>query len=157
MRRQLDKDLSTKLEKANRAAKQLMTLSIKARAEVNQKARDEKIKMIKINLQREAAIGQERELQRIHKEEEALAKRIAEIEQKRYQDIKKKEMEYRAKREAIIKYASLKEASESEMCKEYLRILESKIAKCEEKAKGFMVEKVQRIQGHNHDVVEKKQ
>lgn len=49
MRRQLDKELSNKLDKASRAAKQLMTLSIKHRAEANQKTRDEKIKMIKIN------------------------------------------------------------------------------------------------------------
>lgn len=56
--------------------------------------------------------------------------------------MKKKEMEYRAKREAILRYASQKEATETETCREYLRILESKIAKCEEKAKYFLVEKV---------------
>ena len=41
MRRQMDKELSGKVEKASRIAKQLFTLSVKTRTEQNLKGRDE--------------------------------------------------------------------------------------------------------------------
>lgn len=77
------------------------------------------------------------------------------IEEMRSEHIKKRELEYKSKRDALIRFAMQKEASESEACREYLRVLEGKIARTEEKHRLNMTEKVERIQEHNIDVLEK--
>jgi hypothetical protein len=48
-RRQMDRELSLKADKASRTAKQIMQLSAKARSEQNHKCRDEKIRLIRVN------------------------------------------------------------------------------------------------------------
>ena len=53
-RREMERDLTMKYEKASRTAKQLMSETVKARAEVNMVKRDEKIRLIRINQLREA-------------------------------------------------------------------------------------------------------
>ena len=155
-RRQLDKDLSTRVEKASRMAKQVMTLSLKSRSEHHTKGRDEKIRMIKINQQREAMIEQDREMKRLRKEEDEIARRLQEIEAKRLDEIRKRELEYRQKREAVVKFGAQKEVSEIEACREFMRHIETKIDRSGEKQRMIMTEKVSRVQEHNTDVIEKK-
>lgn len=128
---------------------------MKARHEHNSTKRDEKIRMIKINHAREAQIEQDRELKRIKKEEEEAAKRLAELEHKRNEEIRKREHEYKQKRDAVLKFTFEKEVHETLACKEYLRVLESKIDRSEQKQRMLLSEKVGRIQEHNHDVLEK--
>ena len=48
-----------------------------------------------------------------------------------------------------------KEAHETLACKEYLRVLEDKIERCEAKQRMILTEKIGRVQEHNHEVVEK--
>lgn len=94
-------------------------------------------------------------MRRLKKEEEEAQKRIAEIEAKRQEEIKKREIEYKHKREALQKFSMEKEQHETLACKEYLRVLEDKIDKCEFKQRLILSEKIGRVQEHNHEVVEK--
>ena len=155
-RRQMDRELAEKNEKASRAARQMMMLSMKARSEQNHKGRDEKIQKIKYTLAKEAQIEQDREMRRLRKEEEETRKRLKELEEKRDEEIRKREIDYKAKREALLRFSMNKEASETEACREYLRVLEGKIMRSDEKQRVIMNEKVGRIHEHNEDVLERK-
>ena len=101
-------------------------------------------------------IEQDREMKRLRREEEETARRLAEIENKRYEEIRKREQDYRQKREAVIKYAQAKELNETEQCKEVMKNIESKFDRSGEKQRLIIGEKVGRILEHNTDVVEKK-
>lgn len=155
-RRQMDRELAEKNEKASRAARQMMMLSMKARSEQNHKGRDEKIQKIKYTMAKEAQIEQDREMRRLRKEEEETRKRLKELEEKRDEEIRKREIDYKAKREALLRFSMNKEASETEACREYLRVLEGKIMRSDEKQRVIMNEKVGRIHEHNEDVLERK-
>lgn len=126
-----------------------MTMSLKARVEHHSQKRDEKIKSIKLNQEREAKIEQDREMRRIKKEEEEAARRLQEIEQRRLEEIKKRESDYRQKREALMKFAKMKDQTEIEACREYLRVLEDKFSRSDEKQRMLLSEKIGRIQEHN--------
>jgi hypothetical protein len=54
-RRIMDQDFSDKTDKAVKMARKLFTMRQQERVEHNQKVRDEKIKSIKVHLEREAA------------------------------------------------------------------------------------------------------
>lgn len=96
-------------------------------------------------------------MKRLQKEEQLAAQRLEKIEEMRNEHIKKREIEYKAKRDALIRFAQQKDANETEACREYLKVLESKIARTEEKHRLNLTEKVERIQEHNMDVLEKNQ
>ena len=91
--------------------------------------------MIKQSMAKEAAIDFEREVRRIKAHENEVAKRLAEIENKRLEDIRKKDIEYRQKREAVMKFGVQKSAIEAEACKEYLRVIENRMNISEENHK----------------------
>lgn len=69
--------------------------------------------------------------------------------------MKKRELEYKHKRDAVIKFSIDKEINETNACKEYLKVLESKIDRSEAKQRQILSEKIGRVQEHNTDVLEK--
>lgn len=58
--------------------------------------------------------------------EQVAAKRLAELEAKRAEDIKKKEHDYLVKRQAVISFGKQKELNEIETGNQLMRTLESK-------------------------------
>lgn len=103
-RRLLDKDLGDHFEKVSKTAKKLFSLQQQSRREHNEKALDEKIKNIKLHLNREAQIEQQRGMEQLKKDEELAAKRLAELEAKKEEMIKKRETDYKLKRDQIVKF-----------------------------------------------------
>jgi len=125
-RLQMAKELTTKAEKASRAARQALSQTVKLRKEESSKGRDEKLRMLKITRERDARIDQEREYKRMKDDEQVAAKRLAELEAKRAEEIKKKEHDYLVKRQAVIRFGKQKELNEIEMGNQVMRTLESK-------------------------------
>ena len=98
-RRLKDQDFSEKTEKAVKMAKKLFNMRQAERVEHNQKVRDEKIKSIKVHLQREAADQMAQGLKELKKEDEQFQKRWAELEEKRKEYLIKREADYKVKRD----------------------------------------------------------
>ena len=156
-RRMLDKDLDEHFEKVQKTAKKIFKQQVQTRREHNEKAIDEKIKTIKINLAREEMNDLQRGLEDIQKNEEKAAKRLAEIEAKKEADIKKRELEYKIRRDQILKFSQFKDQQELQSCQEYMKSIHSKHGRSEEQAKALLDDKIKMLQEHNEDILHKRQ
>ena len=116
----------------------------------------EKIRMIKVSLTREAQIEQDREMKRIRKADEEARRRIQEIDAKMWEEVRKREHEYKVKREAIVRFGQQKEAAEQEAVKEIMRTIDEKLDRSEKQQHANILDKVTRVQEHNHEILEKK-
>lgn len=155
-RREKKRELTVREDKASRAAKQVVSESMRQRHEHNLKHRDEKIRMIKASLTREAQIEQDREMKRIRRADADARRRIQEIEAKMWEEVKKREHDYKTKREAIVRFGQQKEAAEAEAVKEIMRTIDEKLDRSEKAQHAQLLDKVTRVQEHNHDILEKK-
>eukprot|EP00347_Sterkiella_histriomuscorum_P014355 403361188 len=123
---------------------------------LNPKKRDEKIIKIKYDLIQKQNNQTYQEIERIKLRDEALAKRLKDIQQYQFQDLKQREIDYKNKREYFTKFCEEQEEIERQEVLSLLNSIEVKVQHGEEKYRQNIEEKVRVLTEKNDDTLSRR-
>ncbi|CDW79915.1 UNKNOWN [Stylonychia lemnae] len=147
------KQLGDKLTKAEKQFKDLTKQKHITHSLNTSKKRDEKIQLIKKEMEFKAKQFTERENGRLMKEQAELEKRLKELEDRKYHEQRQRELQYKQKRDQLMKMSIDQEFEEKQELVVRLMSLETRINRGEEKFRQTIEEKVTRLHEKNEDMM----